>query len=1149
VPLKTLRIFLSSPGDVAEERLIARRVIGRLEAQLGDAIHLEPVFWEHEPLEASSSFQDQIVPPSQTDIVVSILWSRLGTLLPGHILRADGSRYASGTEYEFEDALEGFRRSGRPHLLVYRKTAAALWPGDADLAAGHIAQKQALEAFIRRWFESTEDGSLSAAFHPFESPADFEDLLEAHLRRLIERELPANAARATSTTWRHGSPFRGLEPFEAEHSAVFFGRTAAVAAALMKLREQAGRQRRFLLVVGMSGGGKSSLVRAGMLPLMVQPGVLVEDSAWRVATMRPSDAPGAPLLALHRALSQPGALPALAAAELDGTPRVLAARVSAVQAAESCQLALLVDQFEELFSDARTTPDARETFVAALDALARNGSVWVIATLRSDQYPRLAELPALIELKEGGGQLDLLPPTAREIGQLIRLPAAAAGLRFETRPHTAERLDEVIRDAAARNPGALPLLQFLLEELYKRRDGENVLTFRAYEELGGVEGALAQRAEQVLASVSAEAADSLPLILRELVTLAADDDTRALRRVALSEAFIAPASELVRALVSARLLVSGLNEQGKPTVSLAHEALLEFWPRLREWREHNRENLHVRARLAAAARNWEEQQRSADFLLARGKPIAEARLLVADGMRLTDSESALVHASERRVRRFVRLRASAIAGLAVLAVVASVAAYRATVESARARVQTNTAQRTTDFMVSLFSLADPEENRGETVTVREILDKGVVQVREGLAQEPVVRANLMRSMGQAYNGLGLYPRAHELLSEAATEGARNGSERTDLLRTHLALGANRYADSAYAEAEQWYRRALGEARAQHGERHPAVSEALVGIAESIFELDRKDEAERLCREALAIDLALHGERHADTARTLNSLGWILNFQSRYQEAEGAWQRALDIRRAVLGEQHLKVAESWNNLGAVQWQLGDYPAAATSFTKALEIYRKVAGEEHPNTASTLNNLGRVELMRRNLPAAREHLERSLELTRKRVAPDHDNLITPLNSLAMVELEQGAYADAEPLLLEALRIARARSHWMLDQALANCADLYVRMGRLPDAERYLAESGTALHAHYGATLPDSEAWREAVLGSIAGELASAQGRYPDAERNLLAALPVLEKRFGRHGLYAEQAVARLARLYARWGRGADARRYEARLGSKD
>src|SRR5689334_14882018 len=98
-----LRVFVSSPGDVSEERVLTNRVLRRLRDELAPRVTIEPIFWEHEPLRATEGFQTQIPQPSQAEIVICILWSRLGTRLPAGLTRDDGSRYASGTEYEFED--------------------------------------------------------------------------------------------------------------------------------------------------------------------------------------------------------------------------------------------------------------------------------------------------------------------------------------------------------------------------------------------------------------------------------------------------------------------------------------------------------------------------------------------------------------------------------------------------------------------------------------------------------------------------------------------------------------------------------------------------------------------------------------------------------------------------------------------------------------------------------------------------------------------------------------------------------------------------------------------------------------------------------------------------------------------------------------
>jgi hypothetical protein len=153
--VRKLQFFISSPGDVCEERALASRVLERLQSEYMGRVALETILWEHEPLVATSTFQVQLVKPSETDVVISILWSRLGTRLPAQFTRADGSRYESGTEYEFEEAMEGFRRNGKPDLLVYRRTAppSVRLDDERDLME-RLSQKKKLDEFIEKWFRS-----------------------------------------------------------------------------------------------------------------------------------------------------------------------------------------------------------------------------------------------------------------------------------------------------------------------------------------------------------------------------------------------------------------------------------------------------------------------------------------------------------------------------------------------------------------------------------------------------------------------------------------------------------------------------------------------------------------------------------------------------------------------------------------------------------------------------------------------------------------------------------------------------------------------------------------------------------------------------------------------------------------------------------
>ena len=223
---ETIRIFISSPGDVAEERALTRRVIERLAGEFSGRAELVPIFWEHEPLRATGSWHEQVFPPAEADIVVCVLWARLGTRQPAEITRPDGSRYESGTEYEFEEAWRAFQEHGHPDLLVYRKTQEPQSQPQGALALlERMEQKEALDRFMDTWFQDREEGTLIAAFHPFESAGDFEELVEIHLRKLLEQRLPRAAAAPERRVrvWTRGSPFRGLEAFEFDHAQVFSG--------------------------------------------------------------------------------------------------------------------------------------------------------------------------------------------------------------------------------------------------------------------------------------------------------------------------------------------------------------------------------------------------------------------------------------------------------------------------------------------------------------------------------------------------------------------------------------------------------------------------------------------------------------------------------------------------------------------------------------------------------------------------------------------------------------------------------------------------------------------------------------------------------------------------------------------------------------
>ena len=179
--MERVRIFISSPGDVAEERQRALTVVERLQEEFSGRLSLEPLLWEQEPLLATADFQSQIRSPADFDIFVNILSSRLGSPLGSHFTREDGTPYASGTEFEFEAAVASHRATGRPELLFYRK------PPDPSLPGAQIAL---VDAFLDRWFGDVAAGAAIGDYHSFDDTDAFETLFTEHLRVVLGRFLP-----------------------------------------------------------------------------------------------------------------------------------------------------------------------------------------------------------------------------------------------------------------------------------------------------------------------------------------------------------------------------------------------------------------------------------------------------------------------------------------------------------------------------------------------------------------------------------------------------------------------------------------------------------------------------------------------------------------------------------------------------------------------------------------------------------------------------------------------------------------------------------------------------------------------------------------------------------------------------------------------
>jgi hypothetical protein len=442
--VNNLRIFISSPGDVPEERARARQVVQGLNRRYARHFNLVPVFWEDMPLGLDASFQEGIdvliSKDSGVDIAVFILWSRLGSALGARFARADGREYRSGTERELDLMLEAraAQAGRRPHILAYARQDEATFEEQlrgksTDQKEQLLKQKKLVERFIREEFHDETTGTNLRAYHTYHRPQSFSERLRVHLQEIVDGLSSGRSSRPAWEIDQRGPPFVGLASFRYEHAEVFFGREDEVSEARLRLVAAARRGTPFLLVSGASGSGKSSLAAAGLLPEITAYETDETVGRWLHATCTPVALGGDPAAGMARVLAQ--ALPKVAAdgaAEdlVDGLREgpvvtvklaVLPALKAEASTTGGVRLVLLVDQLEELFTDPRLTDGARDQFARILAALCSTGQVWVIATIRGDFYHRLLDCPEFVRLVTEGAQFG-----AGRIAAVARGPASRA---------------------------------------------------------------------------------------------------------------------------------------------------------------------------------------------------------------------------------------------------------------------------------------------------------------------------------------------------------------------------------------------------------------------------------------------------------------------------------------------------------------------------------------------------------------------------------------------------------------------------------------------------------------------------------------------------------------------------------------------------
>jgi WD40 repeat protein/DNA-binding SARP family transcriptional activator len=515
------------------------------------------------------------------------------------------------------------------HLLVDFYVRRRRYMAGIDVATRLLALAPLDEMAHRHFMELlARTGRRSAALTQYEQ---LRELLQTELgvepgdeTKALHRKILADAFDLLTPIPEHiHNPYKGLEPFTEEDAPLFFGREALVAQMLEHLGNPGALPwpRRFLAVVGPSGSGKSSLVRAGLLPALRRSGLGGRAArAWQqIVVMVPGMEP---IAALSAALSGPLNLAEdTLLARLQSDTGALAALIARRLPAQG-GLLLVIDQFEELYTLASEADHSDVVDILAGALQAPGGQLGIILTLRADYYAQPLYNAELGSTFHERAQV-VVPMSAEELHRTIVGPAERVGLSVEPALVAALVAD------AGQTQSALPLLQYALTTLFEEREGPT-LTLRAYRALGGLAGALAGRAEAIYSGLNPAQQLAARQIFLHLVmpgdAMAEGPDTG--RRVALADlrALVADSSisdTVIQLFSRHRFLRLDRDPASQtPIVELAHEALIDAWKRLRDWVAEARELLYLHRRLESLAETWEQAGRDASYLL-RGQQLAQ----------------------------------------------------------------------------------------------------------------------------------------------------------------------------------------------------------------------------------------------------------------------------------------------------------------------------------------------------------------------------------------------------------------------------------------------------------------------------------------------------------------------------------------------
>jgi tetratricopeptide (TPR) repeat protein len=458
----------------------------------------------------------------------------------------------------------------------------------------------------------------------------------------------------------------------------------------------------------------------------------------------------------------------------------------------------------------------------------------------------------------------------------------------------------------------------------------------------------------------------------------------------------------------------------------------------------------------------------------------------------------------------------AMAGLAGFALVSRNEAVR---QRDIARQKTLTAERTVTFVKSLFQVADPSEARGESVTAREVLDRGARELDQGLGDEPTVKAELSTTLSEVYGELGLLKTSEAMLRHTLQ---LPGVDTATRARQLTALGEAQWRSGDYQGALASETQAMALLQ-QAGDAATALTpRLLLAMGGAQTRLGDHAAAQRNISAALAFDLKTPGVTQPQLALDHERLGLASFYANDLPAARREIEQGLAIRLKAQGATHPLVADDLNTLGTIALFQKDPATAERDYRRALKGYEAVLGPDHPLVASALNNIARVMLERRAFAEAKPLLQRALAINLAQKTDKADDLVFEYANLGIAERGLGRLTDAEAAFVKAEPVARINKHRNVAPIMVERAEIACLTGATARGLQLTEDARPIMAAAY-----KKDPWRVALVDAARGDCLVRSGHRAEGSALLRASAPVIQARWAPASLYGDRLAAMLGR----------------------